>query len=101
MVKRVELPGLLELISGLPMSDIEALTIRAIRTHRRLIENAETQFRDLSEDCKSMDFQSSAQHLSYVEAEIEMWTQAAVVSTLVDVMGYIPDVLDDPEHSRH
>lgn len=46
MAKKLDLPDLLHLISELPVSDIEKLTVRAIRTYRRLIENAEKQFKN-------------------------------------------------------
>ncbi len=95
MAKKLDLPDLLHLISELPVSDIEKLTVRAIRTYRRLIENAEKQFQELPDDYKCGTIQGGAQHLSYIETEIQMFTQSAAVSTLIDVLGYVPDVPDD------
>jgi hypothetical protein len=80
------------LLVGLPLSDLEVLTVRAIRVHRRLIEHAEQMFLGLPEDIKSGRLHGGALHLAYIEVAMEMHAQASIVSTLLEVLGRIPDV---------
>lgn len=82
-------------------SDVETLTIRAIQTHRRLMKRAESLFQDLPEEYQTGESRGGDRHLAYVEAELEMFTQAETVNRLVDLLGHIPDVPEDGELTRH
>lgn len=89
---KLELRAVVGLTRGLPLADLEALTVGAIRTHRCLVEKADQLFQALPEDYKSGAAAGGAQHIAYIEACIEMHAQMSVVNTLVDIIGYIPKV---------
>ncbi|WP_307235028.1 transcriptional repressor TraM [Pararhizobium capsulatum] len=87
-----ELRPVIGLTRGLPNSDIETLTVNAIRLHRQLLEKADQLFQALPDDYKTGTATGGAQHLEYIEAMIEMHAQMVALSTLVDLLGYIPNV---------
>jgi hypothetical protein len=89
---KLELRAVIGLTRRLPLADIDALTVGAIRTHRSLVEKADQLFQALPDDYKSGAVAGGAQHLAYIEACIEMHAQMSVVNTLVDIIGYIPKV---------
>ena len=87
-----ELRPVIGLTRGLPSSDLETLTVNAIRLHRQLVEKADQLFQALPEEYKTAKAAGGVQHLEYIEAMIEMHAQMAAVNTLVGVLGYIPKV---------
>ena len=87
-----ELRPVIGLTRGLPVADLETLTIGAIRTHRQLVEKADQLFQDLPEEYKTGKASGGHQHLIYIEAMIEMHAQMIAVSTLIDILGYVPEV---------
>ncbi|MCF1469354.1 transcriptional regulator [Agrobacterium vitis] len=91
-IEGVEIRSLLGLTRGLSNADLEALTVKAICTHRRLVEDADRLYHDLPEEYKIGKIAGGAQHLSYIEASIEMHAQMSVVNTLISILGYIPKV---------
>jgi hypothetical protein len=93
--EKFELRPVIGLTRGLPLADIDALTMSAIRTHRSLVEKADQLFQALPDDYKSGAVAGGAQHLAYIEACVEMHAQMSVVNTLVDIIGYIPKVSVD------
>ena len=72
------------------MSEIESLTVDAIRTHRALVSKAERMFQTLPEEYRRGKAAGGAQHLAYIEAAMEMHAQMSVVNTLLDILGYVP-----------
>ncbi|RWO44932.1 transcriptional repressor TraM [Mesorhizobium sp.] len=88
--EKFELWPIVGLTCGLPPTDLETLTIDAIRTHRRLVDKADQLFQALPEEYKSGNVIGGAQHLCYIEASIEMHAQMSIVNTLINVLGYIP-----------
>ncbi|WP_172691167.1 transcriptional repressor TraM [Rhizobium rhizogenes] len=90
---QLELRPVVGLTQGLPLADLEFLTVDAIRTHRRLVDSADKLFQELPDDYKSGKAVGGAQHLRYIEASIEMHAQMSVVNTLIGILGYIPKVL--------
>lgn len=90
--EKFELRPVIGLTRGLPLADLEVLTVGAIRTHRSLVEKADQLFQGLPDDYKSGAVAGGAQHLAYIQACIEMHAQMSVVNTLVDIIGYIPKV---------
>ncbi|MDQ0322450.1 hypothetical protein QO002_004656 [Pararhizobium capsulatum DSM 1112] len=66
--------------------------MNAIRLHRQLLEKADQLFQALPDDYKTGTATGGAQHLEYIEAMIEMHAQMVALSTLVDLLGYIPNV---------
>ncbi|MBO0128358.1 transcriptional repressor TraM [Agrobacterium sp. OT33] len=92
LTHEVELRPVVGLTLGLPVEDLETLTIDAIRSHRRLVERADELFQALPENYKSGEAAGGKQHLQYIEASIEMHAQMSALSTLLSVLGYIPKV---------
>ena len=87
-----ELRPVIGLTRGLPSSDIETLTINAIRLHRQLVERADQLFQLLPEDIKTGNAAGGEQHLEYIQAMIEMHAQMSAVNALVVLLGFIPKV---------
>ncbi|QXC52311.1 transcriptional repressor TraM (plasmid) [Agrobacterium salinitolerans] len=87
-----ELRPVIGLTRGLPSSDIETLTINAIRLHRQIVEKADQLYQALPEDYQTGKSVGGEQHLKYIEAMIEMHAQMSAVNTLVRLLGFIPKV---------
>jgi hypothetical protein len=83
------------LAENLPKIDLERITIEAIRTHRRLRDEAEALERSYSEPKSKTADTVGASRLAWVNAMIHMHTQQTLLSTLLDVLGYIPEVPGD------
>ncbi|WP_108610722.1 transcriptional repressor TraM [Aminobacter sp. MSH1] len=85
------------LTENLPTSDLEQITVQAIRTHRRLRDLAEAR-QDQWHAIEARDPSAKSARparIAYVTAMIEMHAQQTVLSTLLDVLGYIPSVPED------
>ncbi|XUY30110.1 transcriptional repressor TraM (plasmid) [Agrobacterium sp. rho-8.1] len=80
------------LTRGLSVTDLEILTVDAIRTHRILVDKADKLFQALPDDYKTGKTVGGSQHLCSIEASIAMHAQQSVVNTLIIILGYIPDV---------
>lgn len=93
VTEAVELRPLIALTRGLPPADLETITIDAIRTHRQLVEKADELFQALPETYKTGKEAGGPQHVRYIEASIEMHAQMSAVSTLVSILGFIPNVV--------
>lgn len=89
---KLEMRSVYGLTQGLPKADLESLTVDAIRTHRLLVDEADQLFQALPEDYKSGKAAGGSQHLTYIQACMEMHAQMYVVNTLVTILGYIPKV---------
>ena len=63
---KVEMRPVYGLTQGLPTADLESLTVDAIRTHRRLVDEADRLFQALPETYKSGKAAGGAQHLTYI-----------------------------------
>lgn len=87
-----ELRPLIGLTRGLPATDIEQLTVNAIRLHRQLLARADQLFQALPRDYQVGNAVGGAQHLEYVEAMIEMHAQMNALSMLTNLLGFIPKV---------
>lgn len=81
------------LTQGLPKADLEFLTVEAIRTHRRLVDTADRLFQALPDTYKSGKQAGGAQHLTYIQACMEMHAQMHAVNTLVTILGHVPKVV--------
>lgn len=83
------------LVSTLSKTDVEQITVEAIRRHRQLRDEAEALEVSYSQPpAKSPEIVGSSR-LAWVSAMIYLHTQQTLLSTLLDVLGYIPDVPDD------
>lgn len=87
-----EIRPLIGLTHGLSKAEIESLTIDAIRTHRRLVEEADLLFQALPEDYQTGKASGGDQYLTYIKSCIDMHAQMYVVNTLITVLGFIPKV---------
>ncbi len=85
------------LTENLPKGDLERITLEAIKTHRRLRDAAEERWTQCQMAPSVDSFAATAgdARIAYVKAMIEMHAQQAVLSTLLDVLGYIPSVPSD------
>ncbi|MHC1550173.1 transcriptional repressor TraM [Phyllobacterium sp. K27] len=92
---KLELRAAIGLTRGLPLADLERLTITAVCTHRRLVEKADKLFKELPEEYQAGKVTGGADHLRYIEACLDMHAQMSVVNTLVGILGYIPKVSAD------
>lgn len=90
LAETLELRPVIGLTRGLPVSDLETLTVHAIRTHRGLVAKADELFQALPDDYKAGKAIGGEQHLSFIEASIEMHAQMSAVNTLINILGYIP-----------
>ena len=88
----LELRPAIGLTRGLPLADLESLTVDAILCHRRLVARADALFQELPDDYKSGKLVGGAQHLQFIEASLEMHAQMTVANTLIDILGYIPKI---------
>lgn len=85
------------LTENLPKSDLEQIAVQAINAHRRLRDVAEArqdEWHALEAGEPSAEAARSV-HIAYITAMIDMHTQQTVLSTLLDVLGYIPSVPED------
>lgn len=81
---------LIGLMNSQTPEEIERHVIREMEKHRRLRDEAvilETRAEEVSDDT---DRQLAM--MSYVSAMIAVHAQQTVVSTLLDILGYIPEV---------
>ena len=82
------------LTRGLPKSVLEPMVVEAIRKHRYLRDLAEMRETE-AHQCEKSDGAPGPAHTAYVRAMIDVHAQQTVLSTLLDVLGYIPEVLAD------
>ncbi|WP_119938760.1 transcriptional repressor TraM [Neorhizobium sp. NCHU2750] len=64
------------------------------------MKQAEDLFQGLPEEYQTGESRGGEQRLAYVEAELEMFTQAETVNLLVKMLGYIPELPEDEECPR-
>lgn len=79
-----------ELTKGLSQDDIEQLVISAVQEYRALLQKAEALF-DRVSPCEQGKG-TSKPDFEYVEAMIALHGRMATLSTLLDVLGYTPNI---------
>ncbi|WP_080815079.1 transcriptional repressor TraM [Agrobacterium fabrum] len=87
-----DLRPVIGLTRGLSKTELEVLTVDAVRLHRQLVERADQLFQALPDDFKTGKVAGGVQHLGYIEAMIEMHAQMGSLNMLIGVLGYIPKV---------
>ncbi len=92
MLDKTTIRPLIGLLRAQPQDLIETLTIEQIREHRRLIDVV-TKL-ELQMNTSAGDERAKAEY-AYLSAMITLHTQQTAVSTLVDLLGYIPHVSSD------
>jgi len=80
------------LAESLPKRDLEHITTEAIRTHRRLRDEAAALEASYVEQPRANDGSVGSARLAWASAMMSMHAHQALLSTLLDVLGYIPDV---------
>ena len=73
------------LTESLPKDILEGLVVEAMYRHRYLRDVANLRHADISQAESNLQARSA-----YVRAMIDMHAQQTVLSTLLDVLGYIP-----------
>lgn len=84
-----------ELVAKLPKDQIEKLTVDAIREHRAAIAQAEVAYQTWKA-CK-VDTDTERLQQQYTKLMLASRAQQMIVATLVEHLGYIPDVPPSPE----
>lgn len=84
---KLVLRPLIGLMSGLEPKEIERFVVEEIEKHRRLRDEA-IRLEAMQESKEG----KSETNRAYVSAMIAVHAQQTVVSTLLDILGYIPEV---------
>lgn len=92
---KVVLTPLIGLMNGRSQAEVERFTVEEIRKHRRLRDEASILDANLS---SAYGEGKDEVERAYVAAMIAMHAQQTVVSTLLDILGYIPDVPGERSH---
>ncbi len=88
------------LTENLPKKDLEQITVEAIKEHRRLRDEAEALFAPYVENPLTPGSAIGAARLAWISAMVRMHAQQALLSTLLNVLGYVPEVPDEREAPR-
>ena len=91
---KIVLRPIIGLTGGLPKSALEPIVIEAIRKHRYLREVAEMRHAEASQH-PAPEGAPNAAMLAYVRAMIDVHAQQTVLSTLLDVLGHVPEMPAD------
>lgn len=83
------------LTENLPKKDLEYITAEAIRAHRRLRDEAEALHAPYLETPPSKGDTVGSARLAWVGAMIRVHAQQALLSTLLEVLGYVPEVPEE------
>lgn len=84
---KIVLRPLIGLLVGQPNDVIERLTIEAISKHRCLVSEAELAYDRFKSQSAEMEISA---HEAYLSSMIAVHAQQTVVSSLLDILGYIP-----------
>lgn len=81
---------LIGLMSDQPQEEIERHVVREIEKHRRLRDEAKMLESKVDAASNSDNAKEASQ--TYISAMIAVHAQQTVVSTLLDILGYIPEL---------
>ncbi len=87
---------IVSLTETLPKKVLEPIVMEAMLRHRLLRDVAELRLTEVHDELPSCEAVGSAR-LAFIRAMIECHTQQACLSTLLDVLGYVPDMPAEPE----
>ena len=93
---KIVLRPLIGLLVGQPKDMIERLTIEAISKHRCLVSEAELAYDRFKNQAGELEI--SEAHEAYLSSMIAVHAQQTVVSTLLDILGYIPPMPTSKAH---
>lgn len=89
MENKLVLRPLIGLMNGLEPKEIERFVVEEIERHRRLRDEA-IRLEAMQES--AADEAKPETNRAYISAMIAVHAQQTVVSTLLDILGYIPEV---------
>lgn len=87
---------IVSLTETLPKKVLEPIVMEAMLRHRLLRDVAELRLTEVHDELPGCEAVGSAR-LAFIRAMIECHTQQACLSTLLDVLGYVPDMPAEPE----
>lgn len=93
---KVVLRPLIGLMNGLQPKEIERFVVQEIEKHRRLRDEAIRLEGDLQSQVPGERREDV--NRAYVSAMIAVHAQQTVVSTLLDILGYLPDMPKTKPH---
>lgn len=79
------------LTEALPKEILETIVVEAIHKHRYLRDIAELRHAE-SQTFADSDTVGGAARIAYIRAMIDVHAQQTVLSTLLDILGYVPKV---------
>lgn len=87
---------IVSLTETLPKKVLEPIVMEAMLRHRLLRDVAELRLTEVHDELPGCEAVGS-ERLAYIRAMIECHAQQACLSTLLDVLGYVPDMPAEPE----
>lgn len=87
---------IVSLTETLPKKVLEPIVMEAMLRHRLLRDVAELRLTEVHDELPGCEAVGSAR-LAFIRAMIECHAQQACLSTLLDVLGYVPDMPAEPE----
>lgn len=88
------------LSENLPKKDLELITIEAIKKHRSLRDEAEALGTFYCDKQTKSAKTVGPSRLAWVSAMMQVHAQQTLLSTLLEVLGYVPDVPGDHSARR-
>ena len=93
---KLVLRPIVSLTETLPKKVLEPIVMEAMLRHRLLRDIAELRLTEVHDELPGCEAVGSAR-LAFIRAMIECHAQQACLSTLLDVLGYVPDMPAEPE----
>ena len=91
-LENIESQIMADLLRPLSPAEIERLTVDAIVTHRRLIDEADRLYQAVPDAVASKNVNGNEQYVAYVKASLDMHAQMEILDTLIKALGFIPSV---------
>jgi hypothetical protein len=91
-IENIESQIMADLLRPLSPAEIERLTVDAIVTHRRLIDEADRLYQAVPDPVASASISGNEQYVAYVKASLDMHAQMEVLDTLIKALGFLPSV---------
>lgn len=93
---KLVLRPLIGLLHGMTVRDVELFVVNEIAKHRRLRDEAVKLQREIGRERRIQGLE--CEDRAYVTAMIAVHAQQTVVSTLLDILGYIPELQSIKPH---
>lgn len=96
LANKLVLRPLIGLMHGLPQDEIEWFVLAELQKHRSLREEA-VRLEGILDDSREGESRPDINR-AYISAMIAVHAQQTVVSTLVDILGYVPEMQPTTSH---